>query len=84
MDNQKAPAKTSTDQAVTTSPKPSMGRIVIYTHPGTEPREQSPAIVQKINADGSLKLWVFAERGITPTNAEQGKEAGQWDWPERA
>ena len=40
--------------------KPSIGRIVVYNHPGSAdgkyPPTQSPAIIQNVAADGTVRL----------------------------
>jgi hypothetical protein len=65
-----------------------MGRIVIYHHPGsadgTYPAQDSPAIVQHVNDDGSSFLWVFGRYGVQfqPSSAE-GTGPCQWSWPAR-
>lgn len=73
-------------------PLPSIGRIVIYNHPGSadglHPKKQSPAIVQKVNEDGTLELFVmsvyggiFFNHNVKQATTEQ--EASTWQWPER-
>lgn len=46
---------------------PKIGMIVIYNHPGSAdgkfPPKQSPAIIQKVNADSTLELVVFSVYG---------------------
>ncbi len=66
--------------------KPSIGRIVIYHHPGsadgTHPARQSPAVIQQVNADGTVDLWVFGPHGFHKNNGTvQGTGPCQWDWP---
>jgi hypothetical protein len=43
--------------------KPSIGRIVVYNHPGSAdgkfPPKQSPALIQKVNEDGTVEIVVF-------------------------
>ena len=68
--------------------KPSIGRIVLYNHPGSAdgkyPPSQSPAIVQSVAEDGSVGLWVFGPKGLHhDTGLKQGSEPCQWDWPPR-
>lgn len=74
--------------------KPSIGRIVLYNHPGSAdgkyPPTQSPAIVQGLNEDGTLSLWVFGPWGIHLNKAcsAGGPEAdtpspSTWIWPPR-
>jgi hypothetical protein len=47
--------------------KPKMGMIMCYNHPGSAdmkfPPKQSPAMVQKVNEDGTLELVVFSVYG---------------------
>ena len=68
--------------------KPSIGRIVVYNHPGsadgTYPPTQSPAIVQGVNDDGTIRAWVFGPWGIHLNPAiAQGDGPTQWNWPRR-
>ena len=81
--------------------KPSRGRIVDYFHPPSTytyggakvTSSVSPAIVQAVNADGTLRLHVFGAHALwgkegtelipsaaqAPTN--QVAPAGTWQWP---
>lgn len=47
--------------------KPSIGRIVVYNHPGSAdgkyPPTQSPAIIQHVAEDGLVRLFVFGPKG---------------------
>ncbi len=69
--------------------KPSIGRIVVYNHPGSADGKslpkQSPAIVQKVNEDGTVELFVMSVYGGIFFNhsVSQGSGPSQWDWPER-
>lgn len=68
--------------------KPSIGRIVIYNHPGSAdgkyPPTQSPAIIQSVAADGSVTLWVFGPKGIhCYSGLKEGDGPCQWIWPPR-
>ena len=79
--------------------KPSIGRIVLYNHPGdatgTFERKQSPAIIQNVHDDGTVDLYVMTAPtwqdgvcvagGGTYNNlkVEQGDGPLQWHWPER-
>lgn len=74
--------------------KPSIGRIVIYQHPGSAdgkyPAVQSPAIIQAVNEDGTLRLWVFGPWGqhLNPSCSAGGPDADMptpscWTWPAR-
>ena len=77
--------------------KPSIGRIVIYNHPGSADglhgRKQSPAIVQKVNEDGTLELVVFSvyggiffnhdvqEVGLNASSYDGSHRDSRWEWP---
>jgi hypothetical protein len=68
--------------------KPSIGRIVIYNHPGSAdgkyPPTQSPAIIQNVAADGSVRLFVFGPKGQhMDEGLVQGDGPCQWNWPPR-
>lgn len=80
--------------------KPSIGRVVVYNHPGSadglHPRKQSPAIVQKVNGDGSVELFVmsvyggiFFNHNVEMVDPKGSSENGmshkdsRWEWPER-
>lgn len=68
--------------------KPSKGRIVLYNHPGsadgTYPPTQSPAIIQDVAADGSVRLFVFGPKGQHMDDGlVQGDGPCQWNWPPR-
>ena len=68
--------------------KPTMGRIVIYNHPGSAdgkyPPQQSPAIIQNVAADGSVRLFVFGPKGQhMDEGLTQGDGPTQWNWPAR-
>jgi hypothetical protein len=71
------------------APQPSIGRIVVYNHPGSAdgkfPPKQSPAIVQKVNEDGTVELFVMSVYGGIFFNhsVEQGDGPSQWNWPAR-
>ncbi len=70
--------------------KPTIGRIVLY-HPGDAGEWspfRSPAIVQAVNGDGTLNLWVFGPHFIqnVPSvreDADGGGDPGTWSWPPR-
>ncbi len=53
--------------------KPSVGRIVLV--------HGAPAIVTKVNEDGSVNLRVFEDG--PPHNAEFIQETKNWIWPPR-
>jgi hypothetical protein len=68
--------------------QPSIGRIVIYNHPGSAdekyPPSQSPAIIQKVFEDGSVDLWVFGPKGLhKDCQLRQGDGPSEWNWPPR-
>lgn len=73
---------------------PSMGRVVIYNHPGSAggkyPPMQSPAIVMKVADEdtGACDLFVMSNSGgmffpksILPADGED--KATKWEWPRR-
>jgi hypothetical protein len=68
--------------------KPSIGRIVIYNHPGSADGKyqptQSPAIIQHVALDGSVRLFVFGPKGQHMDDGlTQGDGPCQWNWPPR-
>lgn len=76
--------------------QPSIGRIVIYNHPGSadglHAPKQSPAIVQKVNEDGTLEMVVFSVYGglffnhnVRQSTAPEGAnpDPSSWQWPTR-
>lgn len=68
---------------------PTIGRIVVYNHPGSAdrkfPPKQSPAIVQRVNEDGTVELFVMSTYGgiFFNHNVSQGDGPSQWNWPPR-
>lgn len=71
---------------------PSIGRIVIYHHPGSAdgkyPPTDSPAIIQAVNkgADGeySCRLFVMGPKGQHMDDGLiEGTGPCNWSWPER-
>lgn len=67
---------------------PSICRMVVYNHPGSAdgkyPPQQSPAVIQHVNEDGTCRLWVFGPKGIhNDDNLVQGDGPSQWNWPPR-
>lgn len=71
-----------------TGQKPSIGRIVLYNHPGsadgTYPPTQSPAIVLKVYEDNTVDLWVFGPKGLHKDGPySEGDGPCQWSWPPR-
>jgi len=69
--------------------KPSIGRVVIYNHPGDAtgkfPPKQSPAIIQKVNDDGTLELFVMSVYGgiFFNHNVKMGDGPTECNWPVR-
>lgn len=64
--------------------KPSIGRIVIFTHHGSTPARPmvSPAVVHSVNDDGSLNLMVLAlANAFASRQVSEGNQPGQWHWP---
>jgi len=63
--------------------KPSIGRVAVYNHPGGV--DQSPSVIQRVNLDGSVELFVMSLFGdvFFAHAVTQGAEPGQWDWPPR-
>lgn len=70
-------------------PTPSIGRIVIYNHPGSADGKflpkKSPAMIQAVNPDGTVEMVVFSVYGglFFNHNVVHGDDLGQWNWPER-
>lgn len=74
--------------------KPSIGRVVVYHHPGSadgkfEPKV-SPAIIKRVNVPVgdnpvTVELFVMSVYGGIFFNheVEQGDGPSQWSWPER-
>lgn len=78
---------------------PTIGRIVLYNHPGDATgkfgRKQSPAIITNVHGEGTVDLFVFTAPtwndgaciagGGTYHNlrVEQGDGPLQWNWPPR-
>jgi len=69
--------------------KPSIGRIVIYNHPGSAdgkyPSSKSPAIIQAVDEEfDTVTLWVFGPKGLHhDSGLKQGDGPCQWNWPPR-
>ena len=69
--------------------KPSIGRIVVYHHPGSAdgkfPPKLSPGMIQRVNEDGTVEMIVFSVYGglFFNHNVEEGTGPSQWSWPER-
>lgn len=69
-------------------PKPSVGRVVHYHHPGSAdgryPPTVSPALIQAVAEDGSVRLWVFGPKGLhNDDKITEGTGPCQWSWPPR-
>ena len=71
---------------------PSIGRTVIYNHPGSadgmHPAKQSPAIIQKVNDDSTVELFVMSVYGGIFFNhdvreASYPGDPSTWEWPQR-
>lgn len=69
--------------------KPSIGQIVIYSHPGPAYGGagrgfKAPAIVLAVAPDDSLTLHVFSKHSSDELRGvKQGDESGEWNWPPR-
>lgn len=59
---------------------------VVYNHPGSAdgkfPPKYSPAIVQRVNDDGTVELFVMSVYGglFFNHNVEHGSGPSQWQW----
>lgn len=68
--------------------KPSIGRVVVYHHPGDKtgkfPPKDSPAVIQRVNEDGTCELFVMSVYGGIFFNheVEEGDGPTQWSWPQ--
>jgi hypothetical protein len=68
--------------------QPKIGQIVIYNHPGSAcgkyPPTQSPAIIQAVMENGSVRLFIFGPKGQhMDDNIQQGDGPCQWNWPKK-
>ena len=69
--------------------KPSICRMVVYHHPGSAdgkfPPKDSPAVVQRVNEDGTVELCVLSVYGGLFFNhgVAEGDGPGCWSWPPR-
>jgi len=70
---------------------PRLCDVVVFNHPGSadglHPRKQSPAIIQKVNDDGTVELVVFSVYGglFFNHNVKHGASAPScWCWPEES
>jgi hypothetical protein len=66
--------------------KVSMGRVVIYRHPGSAdgkfPARESPAIVQEvIDEEETCRLFVIGPLGQHTDIVKKGDGPCQWSWP---
>jgi hypothetical protein len=47
--------------------KPSIGRVIVYNNPGskdgTYPPTQSPALIVRVNEDGTVLAHIFTDKG---------------------
>lgn len=74
--------------------KPTVGCIIIYNHPGSADGKYqpdvSPALVQRVNNDGTVEAVVFSVSGglffahnLLEYRGDYGeKKACKWHWPE--
>jgi len=83
-----SPSKRSKTQGsqneIGTTPSPSVGRIVVYNYPGGADGKfapkQSPAMVQKMNEDGTVETIVFSVYGIFFNHGvTRGNGPSQWN-----
>lgn len=81
--------ETQTAKVETSIPqKPSLGRSVIYSHPGVKgggTPYACAAVITSVAQDGSVSLFTFPPN-MSPEqfpNVKQGDAAGQWNWPPR-
>jgi len=78
------------DPPVTLAPvAPTVGRIVIYSHPGgpdgaDNPRECA-AVVTGVDEDGAVSLFVMHPDGACSSahHVKHGTAFGTWHWPPR-
>lgn len=76
--------------------RPSIGRIVIYNHPGSAdgkyPPAKSPAVVQRVCLENpndtdeyTVDLFVMSVTGgiFFAKAIEYGEEGSHWNWPPR-
>lgn len=66
-------------------PKPQVTKTVLYNHRGSA-QKRSPAIIQKVNTDGTLDLAVLSVNGslFFRNKVKKGMEGRTWDWAVRA
>ena len=63
---------------------PFLGQIVVYNHPGSAdgkfPPKQSPALIQRVNEDGTVEMVVFSVYGGLFFNhaVTEGSGPSQW------
>lgn len=67
---------------------PSIGRIVLYHHPGSAdgryPPSVSPAIIQALGPNDTVRLFVFGPKGQHMDDGiSEGEGPCQWSWPPR-
>lgn len=66
--------------------KPTIGRIVLYNSYAPHSLELTllPALVQRVQPDGKLTLWVFGSSNVwVEVNVEKGEGLRTWQWPKR-
>jgi hypothetical protein len=64
--------------------RPSICRMVVYNDHGHPTPEQWPAVVVRVNANGSLCLYVMRSKNSGPIdNVTEGTAVGSWQWPSR-
>jgi hypothetical protein len=74
------PTPTAGEAKESTTPKASLGRIVMYNHNG----HILPAIINGIGTGEGVHLCVFGLDGAFPaTSVIRGNMQGQWNWPPR-
>lgn len=89
---EKAPHALNTEKAAEASAAPTVGRIVIYSHPGgpdasDQPRQCAAVVtgVDDPNMGGGVSLFVMHPDGAVSSahHVKHGTEFGTWHWPPR-
>lgn len=86
---EKAPSALNTTKAAEASSPPTVGRIVIYSHPGGPDGADNPrgcaAVVTGVDEDGAVSLFVMHPDGAISSShhVKHGTEFGTWHWPPR-
>jgi hypothetical protein len=58
--------------------------MVLFNGHGHPVPAATPAVIRKVNDDGTIDLTVFGEKGCIPySGIRQGTAVGQWNWPPR-